>query len=66
MKIAANGGGGVDVQQLAEDEGIWGGHTMTMTLTKRRLHNLDLTALKGLLIIDDQVRLDARVVVTEE
>lgn len=59
-------GGGVDVEQLAHDQEIWGNRVLPTSKVKQRLHNLDKQALKGTLIIDRQVRLDAQVKVAEE
>jgi hypothetical protein len=66
QQIGKNGGGGVDVKRLASDRTIWDGHELPPSKVKYRLHHLDDHTLRGLLTIDDQVRIDARVVVTEE
>jgi hypothetical protein len=65
LSIGQNGGG-VDVDQLARDVSIWGGHELPPKTVKQRLHNLDKHTFKRLLTIDDQVRLDAQVVIVEE
>lgn len=56
----------VDIQQLADDREIWGGHDLPSSAVKRRLHNLSRQALKGTLRIDRQVTVAAEIIVTEE
>ena len=65
VQLSKNANDGVDVKQLADDQRIWG-HKMHTSKVRQRLHNLNRQSMKGLLIIERQIRLAARVKVTEE